>query len=175
MENSPSEKLNQMSQDAQIQGSGAKFMEPGTKKKRGRKPNTDPNSKFQTGQATKIPDQVIVDNTETFKKILRPLWETISETAGMITGEKDAEMKPAELDQITQSSSACVNQYFPNSLGQHANLIHFVTVSSIYTGRVWLIYQAKKKLLEEQIRANQNGKNSANGVHNSDNVHVVNG
>ncbi len=148
IQNTPQEKLNKMAEDVKSVEGDSSFMQPGEKKKRGRPKGW----KKETGpQIGAQPTQAMVginDNTETFKKILGPLWETVSAAAGELTGEDEARMKPQELEFITQSSSACINQYFPNALGQHANLLLFITVSSIYSGRVWLLYQAKLKIIQ---------------------------
>ncbi len=145
---SPEQKLNNMAQEVKSVEGDSTFMNPGEKKKRGRPKGWKKEAGPQSSPVMGV-NPAVSDNTETFKKILQPLWETVSAAAGEITGEEEARMKPQELELMTSSSAACINQYFPNALGQHANLLLFVTVSSIYSGRVWLLYQAKLKMIHE--------------------------
>lgn len=138
------------------------FMKPGQQVKRGRgRPKKEPGAQGTTGGTShQAPGAgglsgTTVDNTETYKQILSPVWQTVSQVAVQITQEPQAGMTTNEHALITQSSAACVQQYVPDALGRHANLVLLMASLGTWSGRVYLLYLAKKEEIEIQKKKNK--------------------
>lgn len=153
------QKLENMKIEANDLERDTPFMSPGVKKRGRGRPRKQPGENITTSSGPSAPP-TSTENIETFKQILGPVFKTVSQVCVEVTDEPSAAMTEMEHQLITQSSSACINQYIPEALGRHANLMLFITISGTYSARIFLMYQAKKKMIlemQEQRKAKMNG------------------
>lgn len=146
---------------SQERESSGGFMNPGQQAKRGRGRPKGSTKKEE------VPPPPIQTHT---KEYLKPAFEMLSNLSVRLTGEQQAGMKPEELEIITTSGAACIDQYLPAMLSQHANLMVFSMAFGSWSLRVWMIYQTKKEILEEMRRRSE----EMNGASHPADAHPVN-
>lgn len=80
---------------------------------------------------------------EQTKKYIRPVVEIASKAGVKLCESEEGAMSPSEIEIIAESAAACVQQYLPNALGDHANLIVLLTVTGNWAAKVYMIRLAK--------------------------------
>ena len=155
------ERLQKLEAESKLEASEDTFMEP-SKKRKGFKKDGTPRapwgSKTRGGKhvnpiGTEVSEGQSQADIEQTKKYIRPLMEMVSGVGVRLAETKDAAMGPNELEILTDTASACVNQYLPNVLGEHANLVVFTLTFSQWSLRVYMLRQARLA----ELRAELNG------------------
>lgn len=163
----PRPKLASLAQSASEEDAGASFMNP-VKKKRGR-PRKDENPAVEGSNdlgTASAPDPMAA--IEANKKLVRPMWEVIDRVGQKYAETTDAAMGPQILETLVDTSAACIHQYLPSLLSEHANLIVLSVTFSSWSLKVYMLRQAKLEELRAQFRARQAGqevKDVASGAH----------
>lgn len=146
-------KLDEMATNARAEGAGQEFMNPGEppKKKRGR-----PKGSTSKPQVDAIPEDLQAqaepsreERLEANKQLLEPCFKILSEAAIRKTGKVDAGFTNQELDVLCTSGAACIEQYLPNLVGRHANLIILSMTLGAWSFRVARIYEMEASKMRE--------------------------
>lgn len=144
-------KLETFAENARSEGVGNEFMNPGEppKKKRGRpkgstsKPSPEP----EEVQATQEPSRD--ERLHANKQLLEPCFKILSEAAIRKTGKIEAGFTNQELDVLCISGAECIEQYLPNLVGKHANLIILSMTLGAWSYRVARIYEMEAEKMRE--------------------------
>lgn len=152
MAESPSEAIEDLKERAVQDGEPPEFMKPDKKRGRGRPKGSTSEKKEGIPHETKssAADQIIAN-----KKLMLPMWQAISGVGVKLAEDKEAAIGVVEMEVLVDTSAACVHQYLPNLLGEHANLIVLSVTFAQWSLRVYLLRQAK---LEQLIAERRMGK-----------------
>lgn len=158
--NSPNEKLEKLAQDAAQEKGAASFMDPGSKKKRGRPPGSKNKAAGSTG-AAREPDEILPPpdmekERETLKPVIAPVFNLMS-----LAGVKIAEDERAAINENTQTmmthcAAGCVAKYLPG-ISQHADAICLSLMMTNWMMTVWLLRRENLAKMREEVRSRQNG------------------
>ena len=129
---------------AQGEAEGSGFMDPGTKKKRGKykkreskkdapKQASGPSSDDQKAEQAQIPT----------KQILMPLVALGSSAAAKWADDPRAAMAPAEMECVATVAGQLIDKWIPNVLDKYGLEAMFVIVLSQYTVRVVQLKRAR--------------------------------
>lgn len=148
--------LDQLKSDVREEDHVDSFMEPGKKRKgrpKGSKNKTEKVNPMGSVGAPPIPD------IEATKKLITPAVSGLSLLGVKLAEDEAAAMQPTEMEVIVESAAACVNQYLPGVLGQHANAIVLSVALAQWSLRVYLLRQATlaKMKKEKEVKETLGG------------------
>ena len=126
---------------AQLENDGAKFMNPGEKRKRGR-PAGSTKKKTEAGP-TAGPQPPQEPQGMPTKDMVKPYIQLLSSTMGKVLDDSKAEMSEVELEAITNSTAAMCDKYLPIIAGQYAIELMWFTTVMVYGARVYVIRSEK--------------------------------
>ena len=125
------------------------FMEPG-KKRRGRPKG----SKTKTASAAPVNPMgegaPQVPDIEATKKLVAPAVAGLSALGVKLAEDEAAAMQKTEMEVIVDSAAACVNQYLPGVLGEHANAVVLSVALGQWALRVYLLRQATLSRIKKE-------------------------
>jgi len=152
MLNNENSKVEELAREAaQVEDEGAKFMNPGEKKKRGRPAGSTKKKSQDQGQATQPPPQQEIPEMPT-KDMVKPYIQLLSSTMGKVLDDRRAEMSEVELEAITNSTAAMCDKYLPIIAGQYAIELMWFTTVMVYGARVYVIRSEKVAERRERER-----------------------
>jgi len=128
----------------------AKFMEPGTKIKKGRgRPKKETKTKDEPApQAAQPVSQTPQIPTSEFMK---PVLQIMSSAAAGWAGDPRAQMTPEETDGMALGFGALFDKYFPGGIEKYGPEITCLFFAGSYGLRIWSLKQAKEKADAEKI------------------------
>lgn len=121
----------------------AKFMEPGTKIKKGRgRPKKETKTKDEpVTQTPQIPTS----------EFMKPVLQIMSSAAAGWAGDPRAQMTPEETDGMALGFGALFDKYFPGGIEKYGPEITCLFFAGSYGLRIWSLKQAKEKADAEKI------------------------
>lgn len=163
------EKLSDLAEDAkELENDGAKFMDPGAKRKGRGRPKGSTGSKKAPEVTIEPPkDQQLPPPIPT-TEMIRPFVEMLSAAMGRGFENKKAEMTSQEMDAITASTAMLADKWLPVMAGQYAAEFMFFTSVIVYGGRLYVIRSENIAAKRKRERDQFGGANGA--VHS---VHVA--
>lgn len=155
--------LGKLAGDASTEDQNDSFMEP--KKKRGRPkgsknfshqgknvPPPKGTEKFLGGDTPPTREEQIAQT----KKYIKPVVGVISSVGEKIAEDKTAAMTLEEIEIISESAAACIQQYLPDVLGAHANAVVLLASLGQWSLRVYMLRMANLDAMRERAKAARN-------------------
>lgn len=127
---------------ASLEGEGAKFMNPGEKRKRGRPHGSTKKKTEGSSEGPKMPPPETPQGMPT-KDMVKPYIQLLSSTMGKVLDDKRAEMSEVELEAITNSTASMCDKYLPIIAGQYAVELMWFTTVMVYGARIYVIRSEK--------------------------------
>lgn len=151
----PTSKLEQLATDAGNEESAGSFMNPGGKKKRGRKPGSK--------NKAKEPDEVLPRETidpeaerEALKPVIRPVFKLMSMAGVRAAEDERAALSDEQQEMMTHTASGVVVKYMPG-VSEHADLICLSLMMSQWAITVVMLRRENLEKMRAERRAQANG------------------
>lgn len=154
--------LGKLAGDAATEDAVDSFMNP--KKKRGRPKGSKNSNQGKNVPPPKGTQNILGGDTPPSreeqiaqtKKYIKPVVGIISNVGVKIAEDEKAAMAPNEAEIIAESAAACINQYLPDVLGNHANAVVLLTALGNWSLRVYLLRMANLEAMRERAKAMRN-------------------